>query len=123
MDIDEKSMMSSVVFTKVCLKSTKFYPIWSVYGQLIQTSTKFYSCKLNSSKTLLKKNYENKKYKNLSRALFQWSGGDANQFFYFTWPNMTMTMTKTMTVTVTVTMTLITMMTMTMTIMIMITII
>ena len=54
MDIDEKSMMSSMVFTKVCLKSTKFYPIWSVYGQLIQTSTKFYSCKLNSSKTLLK---------------------------------------------------------------------
>ena len=28
-----------------------------------------------------------KNKKNLSRALFQWSGGDANQFF-FTWPKL-----------------------------------
>ena len=25
----------------------------------------------------------------MSRALFKWSGGDANQFFYFTWPYIT----------------------------------
>ena len=35
-----------VLFTIVCLKTTKFHRIWSIFGQLIQTSTKFCSRKI-----------------------------------------------------------------------------
>ena len=39
-DHDCVSMMNLMEFTIVCLKTTNFYLIWSVFGQLIQTSTK-----------------------------------------------------------------------------------
>ena len=54
-----------------------------IFGQLIQKCTKF--CR----RKIVLKHFKRKTMKikkKLSRALFQWSGGDANRFFFFTWP-------------------------------------
>ena len=54
----------------------------NIFGQLIQTSTKFCRRKI-VLKHFFKKTTKRKKKKKLSRGLFQWSGGDASRFFFY----------------------------------------
>ena len=79
--MDRKSVISLIIFTIVWLKTTKFYRIWSVFGQLIQTSTKFCSCKIVLKHSSFKEKLLKIEVKKMNLGLLQWSGGDANHFF------------------------------------------
>ena len=65
--------MNLMVFTIVCLKTSKFYRIWSLFGQLNKTFSKFCSCKI-VLKHFFKKNYENRKLKKIESGAFSMVG-------------------------------------------------
>ena len=81
--MDRKSVISLIIFTIVWLKTIKFYRIWSVFGQLIQTSTKFCSCKIVLKHSSFKEKLLKIEVKKMNLGLLQWSGGDANHFFFY----------------------------------------